>query len=68
MTIEVIKDVDYPTNVLAVAIANMYHALECPKWKQNATVPVSIKLPLSETIHDTVIQNISLKEGKWNVN
>ena len=30
----------------------MYHALEFPTWKQNATVPMSIKLPQFETIHD----------------
>ena len=52
MTLEAIKDVEYPTNVLAVAKANVYHALEFQKWKQNATVPMSIKLPKSKTIHD----------------
>ena len=33
LSLEVIKNVDYPTNVLAVTIANMYYTLEFPTWK-----------------------------------
>lgn len=51
LTLDVINDVDYNVNILAVAVANMYHRFEKPKWSRNATVPMTIDIPYLDEDH-----------------
>ena len=51
---DVIKDIDYPTNAVAVALANMYHIVAKQRWISSSTKPLQLQLP-SNRVHQCIL-------------